>query len=241
MTELERYLFDLQGYLVVDNVLDHAQVDQLNQGLDRQVAAIAEPDRPVVRFDGLLDFGAVFLDLIAHPKIVPYLTELLGSGFRLDHEYVHILRPGCGQVGNLHGGGTPHDPGQYYHVTQGRFYNGLVAVAFNLTSVLPGEGGFGCIPGSHKSQFPVPHELRKLSFPHPCLQEVPVKIGSAVIFTEALTHGTLQWQGERERRTLFYKFSPYCSAWMRRYYDSDRYPQLTETQRNVLKPPGVFP
>jgi hypothetical protein len=47
-------------------------------------------------------------------------------------------------------------------------YNGLTAVAYNLTDVNPGEGGFGCIPGSHKS-----------------------KAGTAIIFTEALTHGTL--------------------------------------------------
>ena len=29
-----------------------------------------------------------------------------------------------------------------------------------------------------------------------------------VVFTEAVTHGTLVWQGEHQRRALLYKFSP---------------------------------
>jgi hypothetical protein len=34
-----------------------------------------------------------------------------------------------------------------------------------------------------------------------------------VIFTEALTHGTLPWRGKHQRRTLFYKYHQPMMAW----------------------------
>jgi ectoine hydroxylase-related dioxygenase (phytanoyl-CoA dioxygenase family) len=120
-------------------------------------------------------------------------------------------------------------------------YNGLCAVAYNLTDVNLGEGGFGCIPGSHKSNLPFPDQWRDLEQPHPCVQTLTGKAGTAILFTEALTHGTLPWKGQQERRTLFYKYSPHPSAWSRYYYNPDDYPELTEAQRRILKTPGVYP
>ncbi|WP_216655280.1 phytanoyl-CoA dioxygenase family protein [Thermoleptolyngbya sichuanensis] len=54
MNEQEWYLFDLQGYLVVENVLTAAQLDALNAELDRQIAVVNDPDRTWFRWDGLL-------------------------------------------------------------------------------------------------------------------------------------------------------------------------------------------
>ncbi|MBD0300676.1 MAG: mitomycin antibiotics/polyketide fumonisin biosynthesis protein, partial [Tolypothrix sp. T3-bin4] len=70
---------------------------------------------------------------------------------------------------------------------------------------------------------------------------VTVKAGSAVIFTEALTHGTLPWKGKNERRTLFYKYCPHPSAWAKYLYNCDDYPDLTASQQQILSPPGVYP
>ncbi len=36
--------------------------------------------------------------------------------------------------------------------------NGFTVVADNLRDVNEGDGGFGCVPGSHKSNFPLPDE-----------------------------------------------------------------------------------
>lgn len=243
MNELERYLFDLQGFLVVENALTAAQVTALNRLLDQQVALNHESKKPWSRFDSLLGWGKPFRDLIDHPRITPYLLELLGNDFRLDHEYVHIIRqPGTGPIGTfLHGGGTPYDPCQYYLFRNGRMYNGLIAIAYHLTDVTQGDGGFGCIPGSHKSNFPIPQALENLKQPHSCIHEVSGKAGTAILFTEALTHTTLFWQRAHERRTLFYKYSPYPSTWLRHSYNANDYPELSETQQRMLKPPGVSP
>jgi ectoine hydroxylase-related dioxygenase (phytanoyl-CoA dioxygenase family) len=243
MTELERYLFDLQGYLVVENALSSEQLASLNHILDTQVALHHQQTQPWSRFDRLLGWGEVFRELIDLPTLTPYLEALLGPKYRLDHDYVHLIRqPGPGPIGVfLHGGGTPFDPCQYYHVQQGKIYNGLTAVAFNLTDVAPKDGGFGCIPGSHKSHFPLPTDLQDLAQPHACIQEVTGKAGTAIIFTEALSHTTLHWRGNHERRTLFYKYSPHPSAWHRRYYDANALLDLTPSQRQILQVPGVAP
>ncbi|HZP81290.1 MAG TPA: hypothetical protein VFB21_06615 [Chthonomonadaceae bacterium] len=44
--------------------------------------------------------------------------------------------------------------------------NGLTVVAYNLKDVNPGDGGFGCVPGSHKSNLPFPSEWRELEPPN---------------------------------------------------------------------------
>ena len=242
MNELERYLFDLQGFIVIENALTTEQIKALNKLLDQQITKVDEPGKLNFRFDGLLPIGETFRTLIDNSRITPYLIALLGSEFRLDHDYVHIIRQGKGPIGtHLHGGATPYDPCQYYTYRNGRMYNGLCAVAYNLTDVNLGEGGFGCIPGSHKSNLPFPDQWRDLEHPHTCVQTLTGKAGTATLFTEALTHGTLPWKGQQERRTLFYKYSPHPSAWSRYYYNPDDYPELTEAQQRILRTPGVYP
>ncbi|GIX06246.1 MAG: hypothetical protein KatS3mg115_0649 [Candidatus Poribacteria bacterium] len=240
MTDQERYLFDLQGYLTVPNALSAEQLQVLNEYVDRKIAEECPPEMRTHRFGGLLDWGKPFRDLIDNPRVVPYLEELLGPHFRLDHVYLDVIRAGKGPIGTrLHGGGTPFDPAQYYHFHRGRMYNGLTVVAYNLHDVHPGDGGFGCIPGSHKSNFPFPDEWRELENAHPRTDFVTGPAGTAIIFTEALTHGTLPWKGKQERRTLFFKYSPHPLSWSARYFDPDAYPDLTERQRAILEPPNA--
>jgi len=63
--------------------------------------------------------------------------------------------------------------------------------------------------------------------------------GTAIIFTEALTHGTVPWTGKNERRTLFFKYSPPAISWAAQYYDADQHEGLTERQRAILEPPNA--
>ncbi len=250
MTDLERYLFDLQGFIVIENALTRQQIQNLQTELDKQINnqinnQILEQDKQekkFLRFDSLLNWGKPFQDLIDNPQITPYLLELLGQGFRLDHDYLHVIYQGKGPVGSfLHGGAIPYDPCQYYHFKDGRMFNGLTAVAYELNDVYPGQGGFGCVPGSHKSNYPFPKQWQDLTNPSSCVQAVTVKAGSAIIFTEGLTHGTLPWRGKGDRRTIFYKYSPQPSAWARYYYNPDNFPDLTPSQRQILKTPGLCP
>ena len=241
MNEQEKYLFDLNGYLVVQDALLPAHLAELNRLLGERLAA-QTGDRSFSGGGDLLTWGQPFIELIDNPRITPYLELLLGDDFRLDHDYYHVHAPATGgtrPAHQLHGGGTPFDPGQFYRWDNGMPRCGLTVVAYNLNPVNPGDGGFAAVPGSHKSNVSLPREWLSLSNPAPVVQPVTGPAGSAVIFTEALTHGTLGWKGVHERRTIFYKYSPSEISWSARYYDPDKFPSLTERQRAILEAPNA--
>jgi ectoine hydroxylase-related dioxygenase (phytanoyl-CoA dioxygenase family) len=240
MNDQERYLFDLQGFLEVPDALSAEQLTELNRMMDEKVEGEMGVEASTCRFMGdLIEWGSVYRDLIDNPRIMPYLDQILGSQFRLDHDYADVIRRGKGPIGTtLHGGATPHDPLFAYACHNEQIRCGLMVVAYNLKDVNPGDGGFGCVPGSHKSNFSFPGEWRDLETLHPFMRAVTGKAGSAILFTEALTHGTLPWHGD-ERRTVFYKYSPNSISWYAQYYDADQYEGLTDRQRQILEPPNA--
>ena len=99
MNDHERYLFDLKGYLVVPDALTKDQVARLNSVLDERIATESPPDMRTHRFVPLLDWGSDYRDLIDNPAVTPYVAELLGDKFRLDHVYLDIIRSGKGPIG----------------------------------------------------------------------------------------------------------------------------------------------
>ena len=73
----------------------------------------------------------------------------------------------------------------------------------------------------------------------PVVERVTGPAGTAVIFTEALVHGTLPWSGSDERRPIFFKYSPASVSWSAEYPDADEYPDLTDSQRTLLEAPNA--
>jgi hypothetical protein len=69
------------------------------------------------------------------------------------------------------------------------------------------------------------------------VRAVTGEAGTAVIFTEALTHGALPWQGQHERRTVFFKYSPHPLAWSKNFFNPDEFQGLNERQGSILQPP----
>ena len=240
MTGDERFLFDLQGWISIPNALSAEELQQLNALMDRRVEAEMEAGSCRHRFTQLLEWGGPFRNLIDHAAIYPRLLELLGAGLRLDHEYAVVLRkPPLSGINILHGGATPFDATQYYHYNNGEIRNGLMVVAYNLKDVNPGDGGFAVVSGSHKSNIPFPEHWRTQAASLDCVQKVAAPAGTAIIFTEALTHGTLPWTAATERRTLFYKYSPAPLSWASGYYCVQDYPDLTLRQRELLEAPNA--
>lgn len=240
MDDKERFLFDLGGYLVVPDALTKGQIMSLNSILDKRIVSECTPDMRTHRFVPILDWGKEYRELIANPQIVPYLDELLGEGFRLDHVYLDVIRSGKGPIGtSLHGGATPFRADSYFHFQNGNMHNGLSVVAYNLRDVGPDDGGFGCVPGSHKSNYNFPEAWKEMDELEPIVERVTGLAGTAVIFTEALTHGTLPWQGLDERRTIFFKYSPSVISWSSHYFDHNDYLDITDHQKAILEGPNA--
>ncbi len=258
MDEYEKYTFDLNGYLVVENILTPEEIAACNGAINQNADRIRErsEEQSLSGGSGALkgkqgrgDLGGMltwpqpwcrpFRDLLAHPRIVPYLLELLRDGFRLDHLYGIIMRGGT-EGHTLHGAGTTDDLTHFYQFHNGRMRCGLTVVAWALTDCGPGDGGFACIPGSHKSNYPAPRDVVRLEKDIGVVKQVQAGAGSAVIFTEALTHGTLPWKAGHERRSILYKYAPGPLTYSRTYLPQgveDVLDEFTPEQRAMLEPP----
>lgn len=240
MNEEQRYLFDLNGYLTIPDALDADAVRRVNEAIDKGIAEETGPDMRTHRFGDLLGRDAVFREMIDNGPVADVLVEIIGDDYRLDHTYADVIRSGQGPIGtSLHGGAVPYRPSEYYMVQGSTIHSGLVAVGFNIHDVGPDDGGFGCVPGSHKSNFAFPGQWRQLADDPEVVRRVTGPAGTAIVFTEAMVHGTLPWRGSQERRTAFYKYSPAAVSWSADFYNPDDYPDLTDRQRRILESPNA--
>ena len=233
LSDLQRYELDTGGLLVVPGALEAAEVARLRSAVAALGLPPAAEDLWSQRIGDLLLRGQPFVDLLDHPLALAVLEEVHGPSTRLDHAYAIRMAPGTGGLG-LHGGAVPWDPAQFYVHDRGRARLGLVTLSWALVDHAPGGGGFGCIPGSHRAGMAAPPGADGL------VREVPVRAGDLLVFTEALAHCTLAWQGPGERLALLYKYSPGSSAWtdwqdLRPALDLP----LTDRQRRLLQPPSV--
>ena len=238
MTGEEKFSFDLEGYLIIKNVLSADEVAEMNEIADHVFPPEGDDTR-YRRTSRVSHWGEPFQKLIDHPKVLPYLIELMGPKVRLDHDYCIFMNEG-GQSGRLHGG--PEVVGDHwYKYWDGTMRNGLSVITYFLTDAAEGDGGFACVPGSHKTNFlsSLPDDIRNYERPAHYVVQPAVEAGDALFFTEALIHGTMQWRAKHERRSLLYKYSPGHSAWSDNYYDLDAFDGLTEQQKRMLMPPSI--
>ena len=236
MTEEEKFKFDLEGYLVIKGVLTQEALAELNAIADERFPH-SHPDS---YNEGTVSaWGEPYKRLIDHPRIVPYLVELIEPKFRLDHDYCIFMSEGDTRRG-LHGG-PGHGGDHWYAYRDGVMRNGLTVVTYFLTDVPDGAGGFACVPGSHKTNFKdsLPEDVRSFDrVPHYVIQPTAAA-GDVLLFTEALMHGTMPWRAKHERRALLYKYSPGHSTWAKEYYDLSLYGDLTEQQKRIMSTPAI--
>lgn len=259
MNEDEKYLFDLTGYLVLKDVLTPEEVARLNEGIDHHIEQLNDVDMLVGDSKTLAgtshrkDMGGMlsweqpwcepFRELLIHPGVKSHLDGILGEEYRLDHGPGLIaMEEGC-EGGTLHGGGVERDNfSEAYFFKNGRIYTGLTVVEYLLTDEGPGDGGVAVVPGSHKANLPCPRSMNRLEQYQEHVVEVHGNAGDAVVFTETLTHGTLPWTGEHQRRVLLYKFSPgfqACDDGAHQISYPDYIEDMTKNQRTVMEAPHL--
>ena len=244
--EMQQYLFDLQGYLVIEDVLSPAEVTTCNELIDQQ--ELPTPGK-IQRFGsapegpGFLQWGKPFCDLLDHPQIMQILRFRLGDCFRLDRLYGMYMREGMPR-GKLHadyGATSPTSgarPGEYYHSRDTEILNGFVVAAWNLSVTGPDYGGFCCIPGSHKSNYKLPQKISDAPQNALCVVIPSAPAGSVILFTEALTHGTAAWRGKHERRSLLYKYCVSQVAWTSKRVQPPANVELTPRQKILFSEPA---
>lgn len=259
MDETEKYLFDLNGYIVIEAALSAAEVARCNEAIDRHADRIAERtgdqslsgnSTTLKGTTGRGDLGGLlgweqpwcepFREMLCHPRVVPFLNSIVGPGYRLDHNGGLISMRQGAEGHTLHGSSGPgFDPHQYYIFKNGQMHNGLTVAAWQLSDVNPGDGGLCLIPGSHKGNYACPLEIKQWEAHRDMVRHISCKAGDVVIFTEAVTHGSLPWTAAHQRRTVLFRMSPGNLAYATGYnpWPQEMLTDLTPEQRAVLEPP----
>ena len=239
LSDEEKFRFDLEGYLVVPGVLSASECSGLSELSDR-IWPRQTDDGPFRRTANVSKWHHRFLELIDHPTVLPYLIALVGSRLRLDHDYCIYMQPGAKGTA-LHGGPRLVETDHWYYYSDGVMRNGLTVATWALTDAGPGDGGFVCVPGSHKTNYlrNLPKDVRSFERRPEYVRQPTLRAGDVLIFTEALIHGTAAWSASHERRTLLFKYSPPHSTWAKTPYDLAEYPAATPQQRRLLALPSV--
>ncbi|MDA1193254.1 MAG: phytanoyl-CoA dioxygenase family protein [Candidatus Poribacteria bacterium] len=260
MTDREKFLFDLQGFLRVENFLTAEELKALNDAVDANQHRRGEDgnsatgDSKVLKghkrgmFSGMLTWEQPhcqpFRDLLAHKKAIPYLNTMHGRGWKIDHS-PFLLTSDIGTEGLiLHGSTARHfDGSQYYTYQNGQIRCGMIVMQYQLHDVNEGDGGLCCIPGSHKANFPMTKGIREWEEDRQVVYNIPGKAGDLIIFNEATIHGTLPWTAKQERRSLLIRYSPKYLHFAGGYYKTELpewVSELTEAQQATLEPPYIY-
>lgn len=254
---LDDYLFDLRGYVILENAVDADLLARLNTTFDN--FPDIEPGqwwgnaqrRDYTRDTGFelhncVEADPVFEELIDHPSWINYLRRWCGE----EHSYVQgLFIDECIASIRHSGGHHPAHSGGYrgamrgsYGYKHGVFRCGQVNVILALTDVGPGDGPTMVIPGSHKSNFVHPNigdyaagdRMDELEGAVP----VHLKAGDAVLFVDGITHGgSSRTNTEGERRVTIFRYGPLWASTRFGYeYSEALLNRLTPTRRKILQP-----
>ncbi|MFT5370107.1 MAG: ectoine hydroxylase-related dioxygenase (phytanoyl-CoA dioxygenase family) [Candidatus Latescibacterota bacterium] len=220
--ETEFYFWDLNGYLVLRGVMDEAWLAEANAVVDAfedqivvgevtsgKSKSLVGTGRPELK--GLLQLPAPHCDpfrrMIAHSVIEHRLNWMGASGGRTGSPSVFASVKGTSGHAQ-HGNGEPINPGRQYVYQNGRSYCQAVTVTWQLRDVSPGDGGFACVPGSHKANYPPPPGVQTCDDDMGLVKHIGMKAGDVLFFMDGATsHGTFPWQGDLSRRGVLVKYS----------------------------------
>ena len=218
----EFYFWDLNGYLVLRGVMDEEWLQAANEAIDRfedrvevgeELArgskTLAGTGRPLL--SGLLELPEPYCDpfrrMIAHPVVEHRLNWMGASGGRMGGATGFVAVKGTSGH-TLHDANEPLNPGRGYIYQNGRSYCEAVTVAWQLRDVSAADGGFACVPGSHKAFYRMPPGIRSCDEDMGLVKHVEMKAGDVLFFGDGgTTHGTLAWKSETSRRGILIKYS----------------------------------
>ena len=246
VSEADRYLFDLNGYLVIKNVFTPEEVAAANAVITSHMPSAQERTDDAVRNtkrgtplagdgkSGRIDLGGVlgwrapgselFRSVLDHPSLVPYFHDFLGKGYRMDHMPFVIAQNKGSEGFSLHGGTIDVSSGEYNHYLayscmHGVIRNSLLACSVVLSDHPAGSGGFAVVRGSHKSNFKAPTGMIDGLQHEEFVYQPVTSAGDVVLFSEGTVHGARPWTMDWQRRVCLYRFAPSTNCYGRSYLE----------------------
>ena len=266
-SDLEIYLFDLRGYLVLSGALSAVEVEALNAGIDTLLPLAPGEWRGYIHGhnyndnDGfnlqqIYEGGEQFEKLIDHPAWIEKMKHFVGGEGTFDYHHGPLFIDECfanlrgpGEAIGLHSGGHAASKRNQFRFRNGRFMVGQVNVLIALTDVGAGDGATMVVPASHKANLPHPaferHRMGGESVSVDGVEgaiEVRLGAGDALLFADTLSHGSAERTNPGERRTLVYRYGPSWGYFRHGYAVSEELLQrLTPARRQIVMPHTPLP
>lgn len=266
LSEMDIYLFDLRGFLLIENALDREHVAAVNAGIDKilplqpgewdgYVHGHTYGDDEGLNLQQIYEAGEPFERLIDHPSWIEKVKYFVGGEGTFDYKHGPLFIDenfasirGPGQAIGLHSGGHTGTKRTQFHFQNGRFHCGQINILMALTDIGPDDGATMVIPGSHKANFPHP-DFAKHSMGGTQASvdgavgaiEVHMKAGDALLFVDAISHGSARRVNPGNRRIIVFRYGPSWGNFRHGYQPSpDLLERLTPTQRQIVQPQQVL-
>ena len=217
LTEIERFRFDIAGYLPLGTLLDPAELAEAR-------AAIADPGAlPAgvtaagngleLELRNIVELGGTLGEVFARPDLHARMVELVwGEQIRLISSRALVRQAGVSGRVTQGGRADPRRFGRYRAFVEGEFRCLLVSVLVALDDTAAGDGAFGVIPASHKANFAHPYADR-IAEDLPVLRPLPLAAGEALLYTEGLSYALTAPRADG-KRWLLYQYGPsYMLDW----------------------------
>ena len=178
-SELDEYLFDLNGFVVVRGALSkeevadaNARIDQIPRSLPRLgwhgwVQREDHPEHRGISYQQVYELGGAFERMIDHPNYINYVLRFVGGHDCFDYHHGPLFIDenffsirGPGEAIPLHAGGHDICKRMAFRYHNGRFQCAQINVLIAFTDIGPGDGATMVIPGSHKSNMIHPEFLK---------------------------------------------------------------------------------
>lgn len=231
ITQQQREQFESQGFLVVRNALDQAEVARLTEAVDRLYAQEERAGRldadGNMHLLGCLLRDEAFLDLLDHPATFPVVWGILGWNIFGFHSHADVRPPLPGprpRRWRWHQDGTRINLEVETPVTRPRL---SVKCSYWLSDASqPGRGNFSVIPGSHRSNtLRRPRNLEDYDEEPPGAVELTAEPGDAIVFDRRIWHARTDNHSRVTRKAVFVA---YTYRWMRPYDYSEVPAELME-------------
>jgi len=205
LTEQEKVLFDLKGYLLFPAVLTEQEMAPIRE----QCESLRQDPEKLPASDRVLPGGAASA-LIDHPAAIRVLHQIIDEDtekLRCENTFLAYRERGDSHKGwDPHAGGKSVNPNYSYQYHDGKIHAGMTRVVWELNGVEKDKGGTALIPGSHKSNY-----RKKLPLfddrDSGVWESYECPPGSLLIFSEAVRHSSCPWEQDTPRMALFFCYN----------------------------------
>jgi ectoine hydroxylase len=228
LTPTDRFVFESWGYFVIPGVLTR---DECEEAYEASARLHASRDGGFGQLGRGYETEPTLERLMDHPDVLPKIRGIYGDRFILQASW-NTMQPAHSPCGGWH-----QDGSSAYDFKQVGYPIPLIQLraSFLLTDQTePGMGNMELIPGSHRSQVPLPDEVRKEKADVPIGHVICAEAGSVLVFHNGVWHRTYEHGGDRDRYTAHYIYSP---PWVRnadRLDNSEEFLERTTPMRRAL-------